>query len=161
MSNTDKKAADQKSAASKEATTDAKVATTADVTNANENPEFSKVEGKEATDTRVSQVGPSEQLGSTKQTPDADLAAREQQLDEREKLLDKREAKIEEKEAADAEKVTPGLAFTFEKQKYKFADSAPKKLRIAGQKLTQKEIAANDELLLDLIGGNSALIQKL
>src|SRR5690606_23105637 len=126
MSNTNKKAAASKPAANNKAAEkvagnpehEVKTSNTADVTNANENPDFSKVENKEATDNRVSQVGSSEQVGSSKQTLDADLAAREQRLAEREKAVEKREEKLAEKETAAAEKTEKGHSFTFEKQKY-------------------------------------------
>ena len=44
---------------------------------------------------------------------------------------------------------------------YKFTDDAPKVLLIGGESLSQEEIANDEELLLQLIGGHSPLISKL
>ena len=42
----------------------------------------------------------------------------------------------------------------------KFKDSAPKKIRMAGKVYSQAEIVKKKDFLLDLVGGNSGLIQK-
>lgn len=55
----------------------------------------------------------------------------------------------------------PGHEFTFRGENYKFTDRAPKKIRFAGQGLTQEAIAKDEEVLAELIGGNSSLIKKI
>lgn len=141
---------------------DAAKTSPSDVVNANENPTFSKAENNSDADApRVQQIGPSGQWGKSVQTPDAELAAREQRLAAKEKELADREAKLTEQEAEVAAKVkTPGLKVKFEGVEYQFAENAPKSIRIDGKVLTQKEIAADEEILLQLIGGGSSLIKK-
>jgi len=45
----------------------------------------------------------------------------------------------------------PGLEFKFEKDKFKFKDSAPKNLRIGGKTLSQEEIVKDKDLLQIII----------
>lgn len=83
------------------------------------------------------------------------LNAREQQLDQYEEHLN---GKPEE---PTAEAPRKGHEFTFRNVNYKFTDDAPQVLRIGGESLSQEEIANDEELLLQLIGGHSPLINKL
>ena len=87
------------------------------------------------------------------------LNAKEDSLNEREKALDERELALE---TAKPGKKTPGLEFEFEGQNFKFKDSAPKVINIdGGRKLSQKQIIADEDILLQLVGGNSGLIIKI
>lgn len=83
------------------------------------------------------------------------LNAREQQLDQYEEQLN---GKPEE---PTVEAPRKGYEFTFRNVSYKFADDAPQMLLIGGEALSQEEIANDEELLLQLIGGQSPLISKL
>ena len=51
--------------------------------------------------------------------------------------------------------------FIFRGKHYRFADDAPKVILFAGEALSQEEIANDEDLLLQLIGGHSPLISKL
>lgn len=91
---------------------------------------------------------------------------RKEELDQREEALNKREQELNERESnlEASEKVVeqePGLEFEFRKEKYKFTDDAPKNIRFGGLAYTQKEIAEEDDILVELIGGDSSLIEKL
>lgn len=83
------------------------------------------------------------------------LNAREQQLDQYEEQLKGTPEKPTE------EAPRKGHEFTFRNVRYKFTDDAPKVLLIGGESLSQEEIANDEELLLQLIGGHSPLINKL
>jgi len=83
------------------------------------------------------------------------LNAREQQLDQYEEQL----KGTPEKPAEEAPH--KGHEFTFRNVNYKFTDDAPKVLLIGGESLSQEEIANDEELLLQLIGGHSPLINKI
>ena len=83
------------------------------------------------------------------------LNAREQQLDQYEEQLKGTPEKPTE------EAPRKGHEFTFRNVNYKFTDDAPQVLRIGGEALSQEEIANDEELLLQLIGGHSPLISKL
>lgn len=52
------------------------------------------------------------------------------------------------------------VELAFDGEIYEFAPGAPKLVNFGGQKFTQKEIAENEEIKLQLIGGNSSLIRK-
>lgn len=104
---------------------------------------------------RISEVESREELADQRQ---ADLDKREQNLDEREKSLDERELALQTTKPG---KKTPGLEFKFEGQDFKFKDSAPKVINIDGRKLSQKQIIADEDILLQLVGGNSGLIIKI
>lgn len=58
-------------------------------------------------------------------------------------------------------KPVPGVKFEFEGLKYKFKDNAPKSIRIDGVVKSQKELAADEETLLQLVASNSGLIEKI
>jgi len=83
------------------------------------------------------------------------LNAREQQLDQYEEQLKGTPEKPTE------EAPRKGHEFTFRDVRYKFTDDAPEMLLIGGESLSQEEIANDEELLLQLIGGHSPLINKL
>ena len=83
------------------------------------------------------------------------LNAREQQLDQYEEQLKGTPEKPTE------EAPRKGHEFTFRNVNYKFTDDAPQVLRIGGEALSQEEIANDEDLLLQLIGGHSPLISKL
>ena len=83
------------------------------------------------------------------------LNAREQQLDQYEEQLNGKPEEPTE------EVLRKGHEFTFRNVNYKFADDAPQMLLIGGEALSQEEIANDEELLLQLIGGHSPLINKL
>ena len=86
----------------------------------------------------------------------------EKQLNAREQQLDQYEAQLKgtpEKPTEEAPR--KGHEFTFRNVSYKFADDAPQMLLIGGEALSQEEIANDEELLLQLIGGHSPLINKL
>ena len=83
------------------------------------------------------------------------LNAREQQLDQYEEQLKGTP------EEPTAEAPHKGHEFTFRNVNYNFTDDAPKVLLIGGESLSQEEIANDEELLLQLIGGHSPLINKL
>ena len=89
------------------------------------------------------------------------LNEREQALDEREKALTKLEATLEAaggKRVLQVEEKRAGHAFSFRGRQYQFADDAPSQILFAGQRYTQEELAADEEALVQLIGGGSALI---
>lgn len=91
------------------------------------------------------------------------LNEREQALDEREKALTKLEATLEAaggKRVLQVEEKRAGHAFSFRGRQYQFADDAPLQILFAGQRYTQEELAADEEALVQLIGGGSALIVK-
>jgi len=86
----------------------------------------------------------------------------EQHLNEREQQLNQLEEQLNGKpEEATAEAPHKGHEFTFRNVNYKFADDAPQVLRIGGEALSQEEIANDEDLLLQLIGGQSPLISRL
>nr|DAI09084.1 MAG TPA: hypothetical protein [Caudoviricetes sp.] len=89
------------------------------------------------------------------------LNQREQALDEREKALTKLEATLEAaggKRVLQVEEKRAGHAFSFRGRQYQFADDAPSQILFGGQRYTQEELAADEEALVQLIGGGSALI---
>lgn len=89
------------------------------------------------------------------------LNEREQALDEREKALTKLEATLEAaggKRVLQVEEKRAGHAFSFRERQYQFADDAPLQILFGGERYTQEELAADEEALVQLIGGGSALI---
>lgn len=83
------------------------------------------------------------------------LNAREQQLN----LLEEQLKETPEKPTEEAPR--KGHKFTFRNVNYKFTDDAPQMLLIGGEALSQEEIANDEDLLLQLIGGQSPLISRL
>ena len=91
------------------------------------------------------------------------LNEREQALDEREKALTKLEVTLEAaggKRVLQVEEKREGHAFSFRGKQYQFADDAPLQILFGGERYTQEELAADEEALVQLIGGGSALIVK-
>ncbi|WP_312390847.1 hypothetical protein [Chryseobacterium sp.] len=88
----------------------------------------------------------------------AKLFAKQEELEAREKAVEEKELAL--KGAKPAEK-TVGLEFEFEEEKYKFVDSAPQLISINRKGYSQKEIADDADLALQLIGGKSSLIIKI
>lgn len=119
-----------------------------------------------STDTQVQALN--EREAALKEREEA-LNRREYALNEVEKHLNAREQQLDQYEAqlkGTPEKPTEeaprkGHEFTFRNVNYKFTDDAPQVLRIGGEALSQEEIANDEDLLLQLIGGHSPLISKL
>ena len=120
----------------------------------------------ESNDTQVQALN--EREAALKEREEA-LNRREHALNEVEKHLNAREQQLdqyEEQLKGTPEKPTEeaphkGHEFTFRNVNYKFTDDAPKVLLIGGESLSQEEIANDEELLLQLIGGQSPLISRL
>ncbi|MDY3327768.1 hypothetical protein PG299_08070 [Riemerella anatipestifer] len=94
------------------------------------------------------------------------IAERENKVSTRENDLEAREANVTARENAIAqnpkyEKPKPGEKFDFGGSTYQFTEDAPLIIRIDGVPRTQKEIAAIEDLKLQLVAGNSSLIQKI
>ena len=87
------------------------------------------------------------------------LNSKETELADREIALSEREKALPAEEVEEAPE--PGLEFNFEDGKYKFHDSAPKSILFNGKAYTQKQLAKDEDILLQLVGGKSGLIQKL
>ena len=75
------------------------------------------------------------------------------------------EEAAEEEGAAEEEapeEKAPGLAadgsFLFRGRRYRFSEDCPKVIRFDGQALSQEAIAQDEDVLVRLIGGGSALI---
>ena len=51
--------------------------------------------------------------------------------------------------------------FEFNGEDYQFSEDAPEYIRIDGEVLSQQEISASEDALLQLIGGGSVLIKKV
>lgn len=49
----------------------------------------------------------------------------------------------------------------FNGENYQFSEDAPEYIRIDGEILSQQEISASEDALLQLIGGGSVLIKKV
>lgn len=100
-------------------------------------------------------------IGTELEAREKALDQREQALDEREKALALREATQEGAGAPEvSEEKREGHAFSFRGKKYQFADDAPLQILFGGERYTQEELAADEEALVQLIGGGSALIVK-
>lgn len=91
------------------------------------------------------------------------LTERELRLTERESQLDEREEALTAQAPEESQEEIPqeGVEFEFREVHYKFANDAPKILLIGSEALTQEQIAKDEDLLLQLIGGRSPLIVKL
>ena len=102
-------------------------------------------------------------IGTELEAREKALNQREQALDEREKALAALEATLEAaggKRVLQVEETREGHAFSFRGKKYQFADDAPLQILFGGERYTQEELAADEEALVQLIGGGSALIVK-
>lgn len=120
----------------------------------------------ESNDTQVQALNEREEAINEREEA---LNQREQALNEVEKHLNEREQQLNQyeeqlngkPEEPTAEAPHKGHEFTFRNVNYKFTDDAPQVLRIGGEALSQEEIANDEDLLLQLIGGQSPLISKL
>lgn len=140
----------------------------------NDNRELTLEEREALLEDRSSELSAREAAADSKESDLNDLAVeldqrekalnqREQALDEREKALTKLEATLEAaggKRVLQVEEKRAGHAFSFRGKKYQFADDAPSQILFGGERYTQEELAADEEALVQLIGGGSALIVK-
>lgn len=102
-------------------------------------------------------------IGTELEAREKALNEREQALDEKEKALAALEATLEAaggKRVLQVEEKREGHAFSFRGKQYQFADDAPLQILFGGERYTQEELAADEEALVQLIGGGSALIVK-
>ena len=140
----------------------------------NDNRELTLEEREALLEDRSSELSAREAAADSKESDLNDLAVeldqrekalnqREQALDEREKALTKLEATLEAaggKRVLQVEEKREGHAFSFRGKQYQFADDAPLQILFGGECYTQEELAADEEALVQLIGGGSALIVK-
>ncbi|WP_454974871.1 hypothetical protein, partial [Capnocytophaga gingivalis] len=140
----------------------------------NDNRELTLEEREALLEDRSSELSAREAAADSKESDLNDLAVeldqrekalnqREQALDEREKALTKLEATLEAaggKRVLQVEEKRAGHAFSFRGKQYQFADDAPLQILFGGERYTQEELAADEEALVQLIGGGSALIVK-
>ena len=135
----------------------------------NENREVALEEREALLEGRASELSAREAAADGKESDLNDLAValdqREKALNEREQALDEREKALAEREATQevaapkvSEEKKAGHAFSFRGKKYQFADDAPLQILFGGERYTQEELAADEEALVQLIGGGSALI---
>lgn len=95
---------------------------------------------------------------------EATIAEREDAVTAREVAVIEKEETLKARELALEENSTPEESideFDFEDEKYAFAKNAPQSIRFGGQVFTRKQLIENEEVLLQIIGGNSPLIKKL
>ena len=140
----------------------------------NDNRELTLEEREALLEDRSSELSAREAAADSKESDLNDLAVeldqrekalnqREQALDEREKALTKLEATLEAaggKRVLQVEEKRAGHAFSFRGKQYQFADDAPLQILFGGERYTQEELAADEEALVQLIGGGSSLIVK-
>lgn len=140
----------------------------------NDNRELTLEEREALLEDRSSELSAREAAADSKESDLNDLAVeldqrekalnqREQALDEREKALTKLEATLEAaggKRVLQVEEKRAGHAFSFRGKQYQFADDAPLQILFGGERYNQEELAADEEALVQLIGGGSALIVK-
>lgn len=140
----------------------------------NDNRELTLEEREALLEDRSSELRAREAAADSKESDLNDLAVeldqrekalnqREQALDEREKALAALEATLEAaggKRVLQVEEKREGHAFSFRGKKFQFADDAPLQILFGGERYTQEELAADEEALVQLIGGGSALIVK-
>ena len=138
----------------------------------NENRELTLEEREALLEDRSSELSAREAAVDRKESElndiGTELEAREKALDQREQALDEREKALALREASQegagapevSEEKREGHAFSFRGRQYQFADDAPLQILFAGQRYTQEELAADEEALVQLIGGGSALIVK-
>ena len=87
-------------------------------------------------------------------------SANESELETLRAEVEEMRSELEKAQAAPA-KVVPGLKFEFEGESYKFRDKAPKSIRIDGLVVKQKDLIKDKDSLLQLVAGNSGLIEKI
>ena len=126
----------------------------------NDNRELTLEEREALLEDRSSELSAREAAADSKESDLNDLAV---ELDQREKALAALEATLEAaggKRVLQVEEKREGHAFSFRGKKYQFADDAPLQILFGGERYTQEELAADEEALVQLIGGGSALIVK-
>jgi hypothetical protein len=138
----------------------------------NENGELTLEEREALLEDRSSELSAREAAVDRKESElndiGTELEAREKALDQREQALDEREKALALREASQegagapevSEEKREGHAFSFRGKQYQFADDAPLQILFGGERYTQEELAADEEALVQLIGGGSALIVK-
>ena len=133
----------------------------------NDNRELTLEEREALLEDRSSELSAREAAADSKESDLNDLAVeldqREKALNEREKALAALEATLEAaggKRVLQVEEKRAGHAFSFRGKQYQFADDAPLQILFGGERYTQEELAADEEALVQLIGGGSALIVK-
>lgn len=133
----------------------------------NDNRELTLEEREALLEDRSSELSAREAAADSKESDLNDLAVeldqREKALNEREKALAALEATLEAaggKRVLQVEEKREGHAFSFRGKQYQFADDAPLQILFGGERYTQEELAADEEALVQLIGGGSALIVK-
>ena len=133
----------------------------------NDNRELTLEEREALLEDRSSELSAREAAADSKESDLNDLAVeldqREKALNEREKALAALEATLEAaggKRVLQVEEKREGHAFSFRGKKYQFADDAPLQILFGGERYTQEELAADEEALVQLIGGGRALIVK-
>lgn len=138
----------------------------------NENRELTLEEREALLEDRSSELSAREAAVDRKESElndiGTELEAREKSLDQREQSLDERERALALREATQegagapevSEEKREGHAFSFRGKKYQFADDAPLQILFGGERYTQEELSADEEALVQLIGGGSALIVK-
>ena len=131
----------------------------------NDNRELTLEEREALLEDRSSELSAREAAADSKESDLNDLAVeldqREKALNEREKALAALEATLEAaggKRVLQVEEKREGHAFSFRGKQYQFADDAPLQILFGGERYTQEELAADEEALVQLIGGGSALI---
>ena len=93
------------------------------------------------------------------------LILKKQELDDREANVSKKEKDLDQLESdllsADPQPNAPepGYEFSYNGQKFKFTDSAPKSIRYKNKVWKQKELAKDEEAIAEFV--NTSLIQKL
>ncbi|WP_313373746.1 hypothetical protein [Chishuiella sp.] len=88
------------------------------------------------------------------------LAELSLEVEKEKAYLESREKALEHNSELKSQKKSDPVSFEFEGEKYQFSESAPQSILLNGKGVSQKEIAKDDELKLQLIGGNSSLIIK-
>ena len=129
----------------------------------NENREVALEEREALLEGRASELSGREAAADRKESDLSDMAV---ELDKREKALNQRAHALAEREAGQEGAAAPkvleekraGHAFSFRGKQYQFADDAPLQILFGGERYTQEELAADEEALVQLIGGGSALI---
>ena len=129
----------------------------------NENREVTLEEREALLEGRASELSGREAAADRKESDLNDMAVK---LDQREKALNQRAHALAEREAGQEGAAAPkvleekraGHAFSFRGRQYQFADDAPLQILFGGERYTQEELAADEEALVQLIGGGSALI---
>jgi hypothetical protein len=94
---------------------------------------------------------------------DVQLSETESALAKKAKDLEAREISVQQAEenASKPKETKSGKKFKFEGVEYKFKDSAPENIRFNGSVKSQAQLIKDEDALLQLVGGNSGLIEKI